>query len=281
MDIYYSNAQSEKWDGENIKPFPMLVAFSDINKKKEFIRQKKCNKLMLDSGAFSVWNSGKEIKLSDYINFLHEHSSLFDVRINLDVIGNNKESYKNFKTILKEGLNVIPVYQILEGNLEYLFKYAEISNYIGIGGIAKMKAKERLLGLRKIFENFPDPKKIGFHGFGVAEIQTMLAFPWRSVDARTAHIAARFGLVCTPWGNIRLNTNIPKDGPKALAWRGKSEIKKKIYKYLNEMEVDIKRASQQNVSGKIERTRASIMYFEKCIKPKVPKYYSTKINYLF
>lgn len=275
MDIYYSNAQSNNWDNINIDPFPMLVSFFQIGKT-EPKKQLKCSKLMLDSGAFSAFTQKKPVDIDKYIEYILNNKKIFDYKIALDIFGDEKQSYLNWKYITKAGIKNIPVFHG-GANIKYLYKYADETNYIGLGGIALMNYKERKPLLAKVFRNFPDPSKIGFHGFGINDEKLMLEFPWKSVDARTAHILARFGLIQTPWGVLRINPNMPKDGYKNILWRD-SKKKNIIFNWLESIEANIKLAEQETVEGKIERCRINIIYFES-IKNKTPIFYKSKSNY--
>jgi hypothetical protein len=278
MDIYYSNAQSNNWDDIDITPFPMLASFFQIGNTK-FKRQKKCSKLMLDSGAFSAFTQKKPVDIDKYIEYLLSHKKTFDYKIALDIFGDEKQSYLNWRKITKAGIKNIPVFHATASDWKYLYKYADETDYIGIGGIALLRYTNRKPLLAKIFTDFPDSTKIGFHGFGVNDERLMIEFPWRSVDARTAHLLARFGLIQTPWGPLRINPNFPSNGRKAIEWQ--QGIKKGIvFEWLNSIGANIPLAQEQTIPGKVERCRITIIYFEE-YKKKCPIIYTSKANYLF
>jgi hypothetical protein len=48
--------------------------------------------LMIDSGAFSAWNSGGSVDLKQYISFLKQHGHLLFSYASLDVLPAGKES---------------------------------------------------------------------------------------------------------------------------------------------------------------------------------------------
>jgi hypothetical protein len=58
-----------------------------------------CERIFLDSGAYTAKSSGKEIALRDYIDFCHKHKDAFDVICGLDVIGDPKQSVENQKGV--------------------------------------------------------------------------------------------------------------------------------------------------------------------------------------
>jgi len=276
MDIYYSNAQSEKWDNIKIKPFPMLAAYYAL--PKSFDRPKKASLLMLDSGAFSAFRQKIVISVEEYIKFIKSTKINFDYMVGLDVFGKDELSFTNYMKMYDAGINCIPVFHI-GADPKYLKRYIKKTNYVGIGGIALLSTANRRPFVDSVFREYPDPKEIGFHGFGVNDVNMIRSYPWKSVDARSAHIAARFGSIHTPWGLIRMNPNMPSTGPATILWQTDPHKKKKIEKYLQDIGVDVEKTMLQNTVGKVERCKASIIYFEKHIKPQCPTYFKSQINY--
>lgn len=271
MDIYYSNAYVHNWEAQNIKPFPTLISF--YNFPKNFKRQNKFSKLMLDSGAFSAWRQNISINVQDYIRFIKNNNIQYDVIVSLDIFGNDEESYKNYIIMKKAGLNILPVYHA-DANMKYLYKYVNQTNYIGLGGFAKAYKKNRILSMKRVFKEFPNANEIGFHGFGVNDKDLVLNFPWKSVDASTAHILARLGNVITQWGPLALSVSVSKD---RLLWKTDNKIKN-VDDFLKSIGADLKLVKLGNVSGTIERCRLNINYFEEQIKPNVPLIYENKVN---
>ena len=98
--------------------------------------------LMIDSGAFTVFTSGKEIKLADYIAYLKHWQGAYDYAISLDVIGNPKATAKNLLALENAGLPVLPVYTST-AKLQELRALAKDHDYIAFGGTVKMPAKIR------------------------------------------------------------------------------------------------------------------------------------------
>lgn len=94
-------------------------------------------KLIIDSGAFSVWNSGKIITLDQYCDFLKDIKSKIKIykAVQLDVFGNPKQTLINYKKMLDRGFtDIMPVFtrgDTLEV-LEYLYTKTD---YIMFGGI--------------------------------------------------------------------------------------------------------------------------------------------------
>lgn len=158
-------------------------------------------KIMLDSGAFTAWTKGIHIDIDKYIQFVKDHSYLFDICINLDVIGDPEGSWKNWKYMKDSGVLAMPVYH--NGAPEkYLKRYMRYTDYIGFGAIAKLSTKQRILGLRRIWDTYLQDdkgtplKKV--HGLGLAAVKIMYNFPWYSVDSASCVKAASFGKIYLP-----------------------------------------------------------------------------------
>ena len=167
-------------------------------------------KFFMDSGAFSVWKSGKTIEVRSYISFLREHLSVIDVYAALDVIGDAEASFRNYVVMREAGLDPMPCLHIGEP-LSWLEKYVEAgATYIGLGGIAQRAAGDRHQFLREVFQRFPDPAKVGFHGFGIASPAMWRQYPFRSCDSTTAAMAGASRTVKTPFGILEFRTRTAK-----------------------------------------------------------------------
>jgi len=161
--------------------------------------------LMLDSGAFSAWSQGKPIDIDAYIQFIKENEKYIDHYINLDVIGDAENTYKNQKYIEKHGLNPIPVFHPMHEDDSWLARYIkEGYEYIGIGGMAggtfnTSQLRPRLDHLfSKLICASDGMPKVKIHGFGMTSLDLMLRFPWFSVDSTSWVQTGRFGNVYVP-----------------------------------------------------------------------------------
>lgn len=162
-------------------------------------------KIFLDSGAFSVWNSGRSIKLIDYITFLRKYHHYFDVITALDVMDSPRDTLLNYQDMIKYlpeiKQKIIPVYHYPEP-VEYLDKYIEIADYIGIGAITGLcKSTKTLMPyLIKVLNHIP--KHIKIHLFGLSRYDVVLKFGPRiaSVDSTSWSASPLFLTVLTNHG---------------------------------------------------------------------------------
>jgi len=157
--------------------------------------------VLLDSGAYTAFNKGTKISIDEYIAFIHENAKLFDHCINLDVIGNAKDSYRNWKYLKSNGVNAIPVYH-LGTDEKWLVKYLKQTDYISLGAVANLDTTQRMYGLRHIWEKYLQDRNgtptHKIHGLGLTAIDIASAHPWYSLDSSAAVKAAAYGKIFVP-----------------------------------------------------------------------------------
>lgn len=194
--------------------------------------------LMLDSGAFAVWNRGVDINLKKYIRFCLDHPKT-DYFVNLDVIPglpNKSETktksaveeacqkgWQNYKNLIKEvpKEKVIPVFH--QGDdIKWLHKYMEDgAKYIGISPANDRTVYQKKTWLTRGYGLFGEsPRKVVLdgagrqlvktHGFAVTALSLMHpdVFPWTSVDSATWALSAAMGRIIVPrWIDGKWNYN--------------------------------------------------------------------------
>ena len=93
--------------------------------------------VMLDSGAFTNFTSGKEaITVDDYAAFCLEHKDRFWRIINLDKIGDPEQSHRNLMELHRRGVPALPVFQRGE-SASKLREMAKLGSPVCIGGISQ------------------------------------------------------------------------------------------------------------------------------------------------
>lgn len=178
--------------GDESKP-ALLVSFVYLS---GFLRNKAkyaYRDWVLDSGAFSAYNSGTVISLSQYIDacqqLLATDPTLTEVYA-LDVIGDWRGSLRNYDAMLKAGVPAIPTFHATDPP-EMLAEVCAMHDKIAVGGCVGMNPSRRIEVAAQVFARVW-PKKI--HGFGYGMREAIMALPFHSVDATTWQVGpCRFG----------------------------------------------------------------------------------------
>ena len=181
--------------------------------------------LMVDSGAHAwfegyvrcgtgiwdrhLWNwstyGSKEFwqYVDDYAEFLKTYKDICNVYVSMDAIYDPKTSYESF-IYLREthGLNPLPVYHYAEP-IEWLKKYMEVTDYIGISGLGQgINKKDYIQWADRVFDlicsgpNHLPMYKI--HGFALTSTELIHRWPWWSVDSSSWVQFSQFGKILIP-----------------------------------------------------------------------------------
>jgi hypothetical protein len=175
--------------------------------------------LFLDSGAYSAWSKGEDIKIEDYIEFVRDHEELIWHYVNLDVIpgkfghrqtgaGSQGEiersadgSYKNQQIMRDAGLSPIPVFHQGE-RMYWLERYLKDGEkYIGLSANKFVRPNEQQRWLDQCFNLLCDKEGRPFvktHGFALTSFPMMTKYPWYTVDSTTWSLTPGYGQLIIP-----------------------------------------------------------------------------------
>ena len=149
-------------------------------------------RLIVDSGAFTAWRSGKPIDLDAYCRFL---DSIEDLRpfnaVQLDVFGDPVATRRNFITMKGRGYDVMPVFTRGD-SLDALDELYSVAPYVMFGGITTGKANRAYVNafMRR---NAGRP----VHLLGFTDLDYIKTYRPTSVDASSWRSAHRWGsLAC-------------------------------------------------------------------------------------
>ncbi len=123
--------------------------------------------IMLDSGAYSAFNSGVDIKIEDYYKFLSKMNiRKNDVVVTLDVVGNPKKSLKNWEFLKGRcEFSILPVIHLSERGKRY-----ENEDYLGLGGMVpafKINQKGSVYDVASWLVKLSQIGVKKYHGFGI------------------------------------------------------------------------------------------------------------------
>lgn len=193
-----------------------LCSFADRGAQEtaKYFSQQQQRRIFIDSGAYSAWSQGAEIKLADYIAFCQRIQLTARcplVFAALDVIPGKKggpsttghektkaceEGWSNYQAMLQQGIQCIPTFHQGE-HVSWLTRIADSCEYFAVSPRKDLPAKERFMWLQQVFKRIGRSKKI--HGLGVASVDWMEQFPFFSVDntgwlpASLAHLRRQSG----------------------------------------------------------------------------------------
>lgn len=147
--------------------------------------------IFADSGAFSAHNVGVSVHVNNYARWLWKWHDVFDVTVNLDVIGSEKGSAKNLAILRGFGLNPTPVFHLGVPVESIMREVDNGANYIALGGLVVKTDRTRVLNwIDSVFTAVG--QDVNVHGFGFTKIQHMTQFPWKSVDSSSWLAGARY-----------------------------------------------------------------------------------------
>lgn len=192
---------------ENDIPLFLLGSFYYLNKSKNEYLEKymkfknKCKDFILDSGAFSLLNSSKNLDtflnnldnyIQEYINFINEHDIKHFIELDIDSLVGYERVKEIRKKIEKEtNKKCIPAWHLSRGLDEWKNLTKEY-DYVAVGGIVTKEIKKKdykkiLPGLLKIArQNNCKIHGLGFTGSNVKE------FDFYSVDSSSWNMVRRY-----------------------------------------------------------------------------------------
>lgn len=163
--------------------FPFIKAWDEANPDPPW----PVKKTILDSGAFSAWNSGKVI---DFEALCAEAAKpRWDEAVALDVIGHPEDSLANALRMKERGLKVMPVFHFAEP-WDILLEYKNQFDRVGLSCRFGEPIKKSMSWLEQCFTRaYP----CQFHSFGWVSEKALIALPFATADTASWHTGIRFG----------------------------------------------------------------------------------------
>lgn len=181
----------------------ILVSFAET-RQIQILPLVKDRDVVIDSGAFTVWNQKrkgkkniKEIDIEEYCAFLHANPHLTGA-VSLDVIQGTAEEQLNNLNFMKAAMVPVPVWPVFhEGDdFELLREYIR-SGYrkIAIAGTVNRGKPELMNWMWKVLEFAQPSESLQYHGLAMTQIQISKDFAGYldSVDSSTWLAFARHG----------------------------------------------------------------------------------------
>lgn len=198
----------EKGLMEDVKKHNILESWHYVGKQ-SYVNNMRENgaKIFLDSGAFSAWTLGVELKVEDYVNYIKRNQDIIRVEDGdlmasvLDGIGDPQKTFENQMAMEAMGVRPLPCFHANEDE-RYLEWYVKNYSYITLGGMVGANTQQLINWLDRIWDRYlMDPSgnaKIKVHGFGITAVPIMERYPWYSCDSSSWIQSTAFGVVVTP-----------------------------------------------------------------------------------
>ena len=146
---------------------------------------RECADWVLDSGAYTAYTAGKPVDLVEYTEYA-KHLLATDPKLTevfaLDVIGDGKQSLKNYEYMWNQGVPAVPIYHV-NSPIDHLTHIASTYPKFALGGGAKVNAKRKSVWTGQCFKHVwkhVGPSRI--HGLAYSPAY-LNRFPFHSVDA--------------------------------------------------------------------------------------------------
>ena len=216
-NLFFSGVHSYRkfLDARGITGFNELISYFDIKRgtiKNPFDYINKLlevrNLVMIDSGAYSAWNSGGSVDLKEFVvwhkQLAKECPSDRLVKVGLDHIGVWENSKANQIVTDGEGLDLFPTFHRQDPQ-EYLdWIMGTGHTLMGLGGNTEgaLAEPDKITNfLHSVFGQICDKDghpKIRTHLFGITNVNVMQTFPAWSNDSASAMFTGSYGALLIP-----------------------------------------------------------------------------------
>ena len=139
----------------------------------------KGHRMMLDSGAYSAYNSGKSVDIDALIE--EAKKPVWNEAVGLDVIGDAEGSRKNARYMHSKGSRAFPVFHIGDP-WDLLAEYCKNFEKVGLScGFGEPVTESNAFYAECFARQWPHK----FHSFGWIVEEMLMRFPFHSADAST------------------------------------------------------------------------------------------------
>jgi hypothetical protein len=149
-------------------PYLLLSYFYFRNKSlQEFVDQIGYQpEVLLDSGAYSAWTTGRNISPLDYMRYIRDNQSLISNYVALDVVGDPDVTWYYYQIMKLKGFKPIPVYHYGTDE-QHLRRYLDDGvGFVALGGTVPIPDKYMVAQwVKKLIGKYPGIK---FHVLGAS-----------------------------------------------------------------------------------------------------------------
>lgn len=222
MKIYFAGIESSLDVCEEVKPKNILFSFYAAKPAVVSWAKNNCESFLLDSGAFTLVRSRKNIDFDSYtdmyIDFINEHKIDLFFEMDIDkLVGLKKVEELRNRIERGTGKQCIPVFHRNRGKDYFLFM-AKNYKYIALGGVAGgMDTKKTDYKYFPWLINAAHENGAKIHGLGFTDFKYLLRrdFCFDTVDSTSWLCGANYGNIYTVRDGYPKQSNVRKEGYKA------------------------------------------------------------------
>lgn len=147
--------------------------------------------IMLDSGAFSAWTTGKNISPLDYMRYIQENQLHISNYVALDVFGDGEVTWFYYQIMKAKGFSPVPVYHYGTDE-KYLRRYVDDgAGFIALGATVPVQDKHKVAKwVSGLIQRYPGVK---FHVLGASSKPILEVNGLYSCDSSTWILRAANG----------------------------------------------------------------------------------------
>jgi hypothetical protein len=191
-----SSLRTHDWE---VNPISMLVSYVYRKYYLNIEQSVQPERLMLDSGAFSVWKSGKKIDLEEYAAWVKDVWKERGEVVALDAIGDDRASLVQYEKLSRLGVNSIPVFHVGD-DWGILKEYHRTTERIGLS----CRFGEPInISLRWLDQCFAREWPARFHSFGWTQKSMLMRYPFFTADSVSYNLQASVYNRWSVFGNMR------------------------------------------------------------------------------
>jgi hypothetical protein len=137
--------------------------------------------VMIDSGAFTIYNAKKvsKLNLDSYCSYLETNAHKVEKYVMLDVIKNEKKTRQNYLTMLDRGFNPMYVFTEYDTDWEFLNKAVQNQKHLCVAGGVTNRGDWMLKRYQDVYKN----SKADIHALGFVQYNDIFRLPLHSVDS--------------------------------------------------------------------------------------------------
>lgn len=247
----------------------ILVAYPYFTKKvHEELKKipKEDYSLIVDSGAFSAYNSGKVVHLDEYCGFIDSISDLNFHHVQLDVVFNEEKTIENFKIMRDRGYDCCPVFT-RGSDIKYFEKLLADDEYVFVGGV---QSGDNYRGFAKRLLEISKGQRVHYLAFVKPDF--LNHYKPYSVDSSTWANSIRFGRVNMYAGGGRIKGFLKNDFKKRPP--------KKFFEYIDRIGLPYTMVEKLKHEGSWINSSNTIVDINSTAAEKTTNKYISVLSYL-